>query len=865
MKFKTLHPYLFAVLLVSLSLTARAVSTESGAPLEGITHFVTPQSYPKDDDGDGWPTWREDRKGTDPLVADTDGDGIADPVDPAPLTAADIDVKALPDATLRSTANGPQLCVNGKFIPFMWFENMSFERDAVVEQRMRRAGIRVFTFWHYMLDRAHQAQSFDVLDARIEQIIANVPDAYIIVRFVPAHSEEFAKRYPGEVLTAADGISRFDDKVYGAHYYATFASDVWKWKVGQDLTDHINHMMRAGYRDRVIGINILNGNSGEWWWWSSLSGGRNAFDIDYSPAMQRAFDQYLRMRYCNSLDALRLAWGDPCAVFDAPLPTPAERRAVGTEFFDRLYLPNNNPRVFDFNLAFNAVMPSHAEYFAKVIKRATGGRYVVGVETHHNMHAVFNNGSTLNWPLMDCPQIDYFSSPNDYDRKPGDCTNVRVPWASLKLHDKVFANESDVRVHNLSASTPEEAAEVWGLKSNDDTLEVLKRDFATLACQGLVGYWMQWEQFWYDNPQIAELFSRQSSLSRFLASIDRSARNQVAVVADAESQIVARYDVNPMLARQWDLCRMGAPYDFYELSDILRPGVADAYRVIIFLNIPALTQQERQQIESLKSGGRTLIWMFCPGVLDRSAGWKASADAVGTLTGIRVRFQDVPMRAPVQLDNAMFQQWTGRSAPSETIYPAERHYFTAPIVADDQQATVLGRFDGKEPAMVGRRFDQWTSILCPTTTMSPAIWRDLLRSAGVHLYIDTDDVIAGNGGPLLMIHTSQGGTRKVDLPRKTDVIDLYSGQAVGRQTRGFELDADRGRTYFYYLGPADEALQRLGEAIRTTAEDEAKAASMMPATQPSPSISSGPVPLNNHGYVTRFLVAGPFDNLKQYG
>jgi hypothetical protein len=481
------------------------------------------------------------------------------------------------------------------------------------------------------------------------------------------------------------------------------------------------------------------------------------------------------------------------------------------------------------------------------------------------MHAVANNGSTLNWPLMDCPQIDYFSAPNDYDRKPGDCTNVRVPWASLKLHDKVFVNESDVRVHNLSASTPEETAETWGLKSINDTLEVLKRNYATLACQGLGGYWMQWEQFWYDDTQIAELFSRQSALSRFLASVERGARNQVAVVADAESQIVARYDVNPMLARQWDLCRMGAPYDFYELSDILKPGIADGYRAIIFLNTPALTKQERERIESLKGNGRTLIWMFCPGVLDRSTGWKSSADAVRELTGISVRFQDVPMRAAVRLDAAAYQQWTGRSAPSETLHPAERHYFTSPIVADDADATVIGRFDGTEPAMVARRFDQWTSILCTTTTMSPAIWRDLLRTAGVHLYVDTDDVIAGDGGPLLMIHASQGGSRKIVLPRETDVIDLFSGQLIGRGIREFELAAERGQTHFYHLGPADEALRRLGEAMRATADDQATAASLMPATHPSTQSSTVPVPLNDRGYVTSFLVAGPFDNLKEYG
>lgn len=855
-----------ATLLFLLSLLGgarRAYAGNCGAPLNQITHLVTPQTYPGDDDGDGWPTWREDQEGTDPLRADTDGDGIIDSKDPAPLTAGNA-AAGLPRAELRQSDSGPQLHVNGELIPFMWFENMSFAHDAAVEQRMRRAGIRVFTFWHIMLEPPQEEESFAVLDARIEQLLAKVPDAYIIVNFEPAHSERFAKQYPGEVLRAADGTSRWDDKILDAHYYTTFASDVWKWTIGQCLTDHINHMMRAPYRGHVIGVDILHGNSGEWWWWSSLSGGRDAFDIDYSPAMQSAFHRYLRLRYHDSLEALRSAWGDPNATFDADIPSPKERKAAGTEFFGRLCAPRCNPRIFDFNLAFNAVMACQAEYFCKIIKRASGGHYIAGVEIHQSLQSVYYNGSALNWPLMDCPQIDFFSAPNDYDRKPGDMTNVRVPWASLGPHHKVFVNESDVRVYNLSSSVATEGPEVWGLKDMGDTLGVLKRNFATLACEKLGGYWMQWERFWYDDPRIAKLFARQVTLSRFVSTIHRTDRNQVAVVADAASQMIMRYDINPLLARQGELSRMGAPYDFYELSDILKPGVADSYRVIIFLNIPALTKQERSQIESLKRDGRTLIWMFCPGVLDRSEDWKASEAAVQQLTGMSVRFADVPMRQTVRLDAKGYRQWTQRQIPSELLYPAQGHYFTAPLIVGDAGGVVLGRFNSKEPAMVGRRFGQWNSIICATTTMAPAVWRDLLRAAGVHLYTQTDDVIAGDG-TLLMIHTAQSGSRKISLPKPMDVIELYSGRLVGRNISEFELTADRGRTFFYYLGPAQSARTQLDEAQRATEQDQQRAAGLMPATQPTEQPPVGPFPVTGQGYVTDARVLGPFENLKEYG
>jgi len=70
--------------------------------------------------------------------------------------------------------------------------------------------------------------------------------------------------------------------------------------------------------------------------------------------------------------------------------------------------------------------------------------------------------------------------------------------------------------------------------------------------------------------------------------------------------------------------------------------------------------------------------------------------------------------------------------------------------------------------------------------LTPARLRELWRKAGVHLYVDSDDVIhAGRGW--LGLHTVVGGPRQVRLPFRARITDVFSGETLADGATSVEL------------------------------------------------------------------------------
>jgi hypothetical protein len=60
--------------------------------------------------------------------------------------------------------------------------------------------------------------------------------------------------------------------------------------------------------------------------------------------------------------------------------------------------------------------------------------------------------------------------------------------------------------------------------------------------------------------------------------------------------------------------------------------------------------------------------------------------------------------------------------------------------------------------------------------------------AGVHLYVDTPDVVWASRN-LLGISVNEAGARTIRLPREADVRALYTGETIGARVRCFEADS----------------------------------------------------------------------------
>ena len=127
---------------------------------------------------------------------------------------------------------------------------------------------------------------------------------------------------------------------------------------------------------------------------------------------------------------------------------------------------------------------------------------------------------------------------------------------------------------------------------------------------------------WYDDPQILALFRRQQEIARFAYSLDRTKRNDIALVYDTESvHHVSQRTSNLVLDyyRTSDLGRIGAPVDYYFHNDLADPRMPD-YRLYVMLNQYYLTDAEREAVYAkARRNGATVLWLYAAGFVNPKA------------------------------------------------------------------------------------------------------------------------------------------------------------------------------------------------------------------------------------------------------
>ena len=86
--------------------------------------------------------------------------------------------------------------------------------------------------------------------------------------------------------------------------------------------------------------------------------------------------------------------------------------------------------------------------------------------------------------------------------------------------------------------------------------------------------------------------------------------------------------------------------------------------------------------------------------------------------------------------------------------------------------------------------------------------REIARQAGVHIYTETDDNFFA-GGDFLCIHADSTGEKTLRLPRRTDAVEIYTGEVLGRDTDCLVFPMKAFETKVIRLGDAERILTKL--------------------------------------------------------
>jgi beta-galactosidase len=539
-----------------------------------------------------------------------------------------------PWAGVRVARQGerPVLTVGGRAVPP--FAYMSYLGREEWYREAAGAGIHLHCIPAYLGDRGINPRSgigpfrrpvwtgegaydFASIAEDFDALLRADPKALAIVRLhmdAPAWWEE---RHPEGCCQLADGTT----------FRQSFTSPLWRRDASAALEALIAWLRQSPYARHLAGIHVAAGHTEEWFYHF-----REHFE-DLNPSRTQAFRAWLREAYGGDEERLRAAWGDPGLSFDTADPADISGRERGEVWRDA---DTSRPVVDTFRF-HAAAMADNVAHFCGVVKRAGGGGLLAGAfYGYHNFVNDPRLGHFALGRLLACPDLDYLSSPNVYNRVMGEDWPPMAAVGSVALHGKLWLAENDTRT-SVTTLLRDQAPDicppdwydggVWlGPDSLDDSVALLRKNTARMLAGGYGGWWFDMWGGWFNDPALMAVLRRTQELgAEDLARPVGGMEPQIAVFADEE---LAFHDASfgtlaeGIFSNRYPLGKTGAPYALYLLSDLERVP-PESHRVFWLLGPTRLDAAAEAVLDEVSRQGVTVVWTRPGGTEVRPPGGSA--------------------------------------------------------------------------------------------------------------------------------------------------------------------------------------------------------------------------------------------------
>lgn len=726
-------------------------------------------------------------------------------------------------AEVAQTKAFPALRINGELQTGLAFCTVAQDlsagnREAAARRiaEFRDAGIHYYTFGiglgAFLGQKSfwNGPDTYDrtVLDDLFGFVTAIDPAARILPRVALDAPDWWKEAHPDDIAVGWHQDRGF----FREDWLQSFSSRPWRQDAGAALRVYVNHAERH-FSDNIIGYHICAEASHEWsyGWWGTLH--------DYGPAQVRGFREWLKERHDGSAARLRDAWQDAEVTFETASIPSGESRRQGDyfEYFD----PSKGRQRIEYMEYHNWVVADAIRHFAAIAKDTAGQHKLCGVFYGYYFFGenalLLDVGHRALAHVLASPDIDFIAAPYNYrERHTGGAAITQTIAGSIRLAGKICYVEDDTR----TCLAPPDSG--WGqAESLKDSIEILKRNYAMAVTAGGSLWWMEQSPGWFSHPEILRILGRMETLTKEL--LERTARfgsratTEIAVLVSDESARYMRYSTSLIEPLINDFCvehlpRMGAPYDVFMTSDLERlaaEGLLQQYKLFLFLNTPFLNERQRRIIqEKITCNGHTVLWMCCPGYVSEQG---LSADHVSELTGLHLIEEGFGGR--VRLAITDFEHPITRDVPRSLLFGSNEPI--GPLFwCVDKEARHLGEqycmpaldqnwrwrtgMVANKTGLAVREFADWRSVWCGVPNVPSSLLRGVAKTAGVHVYVDTDDVVYANA-LLLAVHTRYSGTRRIVLPKRSSVRDAFTGKTVAANADAFALHMERGATDVWLL------------------------------------------------------------------
>ncbi|KKT04244.1 MAG: hypothetical protein UV78_C0034G0005 [Parcubacteria group bacterium GW2011_GWA2_43_17] len=545
-----------------------------------------------------------------------------------PSNVSKVPLKVNEGAQVRNYNGRPSLFIDGQVsVPFCYTSYLG--REPYYREAMQ-AGIQVYCFPAYLGDRGINIESgigpfrpgiwigektfdFNSLTNDFKTLLSVYPNARVIIRLDLDPPSWWERAHPEACSFQPDGSA----------LRQSFTSPIWRVAMDDALRACIAWLLQSPYSQNLIGIHLAAGGTEEW-----VYQYYNLF-YDGNPGRTVAFRKWLLENYGDQAK-LRMAWADPNVCFataqladiSGKQATPVWRTGKQTK------------QIVDTFRFHSAVLADNIAHFCKVVKQASGGRLLTGA--FYGYHFYLNDprkGHFALGRLLACPDLDYISSPNTYNRVLGEDWLPMAALNSVSLHGKLWLAENDTRTFKTTLLKDQAPAicpngyysdGVWrGPESAEDSVALLRKNAARMLAGGYGGWWFDMWGGWFSDVRLLAVLRRTQELGSLeLGQPCPQMAAQVCVITDEE---LAFHDASfgklteQIMVNRFVLGRTGVPYDVYLRSDIMLIP-AGRYKAIWLLGLLELTDKEIKKMDEWHKEGITTLWTMPEGTDIRWAG-----------------------------------------------------------------------------------------------------------------------------------------------------------------------------------------------------------------------------------------------------
>ncbi len=720
----------------------------------------------------------------------------AEPV-PAP---APVPPKPIRREVVRIPAEAPQVIVrNGiptlvrdhrVYPPVFFFGNASDESrlDVVLEEIKYAAEAGIGVFVHYVDLEVNKdgdvAEAVKFASYLLKRTLEVAPDAQVIFRTVFSAASGWENVYrKAKYVSESGGLG--DPSVCDNEY----------WEDAERcLSNFIAKLAETPHASQIMGVHL---ERGEWFFAAG-------WGYDTSIAAQEAFRDWVRMRYRNDSIALCASWFDGQAQFETlTAPDFSSEVRSGEEF---VRTGRKTRRWVDYHLFLSDITVERIGKLAHVAKKASEGRYLVGVSYGYTFEWSHPASGHLSLgKLLRNPEVDFIAGPPSYkNREPGGTCPFPGPIDSFALNGKLYVSEEDFKTPITAKFEPDDFNPVMKTPQSLETVH-WRGLGAGLAHGGGVCWMDLWGNGWLRSPGIWERATqvKEALVNRMAVPLGDP---DVAVFIDERSlaYLVDQRAFSLLVQNvRESVLRSGLSAGFYLLSDLAHREQFPEAKVYVFLNAWDIRPEVRSAIKSrLQRDNKVLFWMYTAGLFDTG---RDALERVREVTGIALKRQPFASKSGTAIVH--------RKHPLSEAFPEsvlieggqlEPSYFAIP-----EDSMVLGEYTATGlPSFVLREFNddpknKWCSVFLGEPVVTPALFRALGELAGAHVWNFQEDLVHARL-PFVTLHARGAGNRIVALPEKQSAYNLQRREWTTTEGGQIKLSVSDGQTQTFLVGSKSE-------------------------------------------------------------